>query len=77
MYDSIVNRNLEYKGYRAQIRFDKESKVFIGVISGIKDYFDFETEDASKVAIEFQSAVDDYLKFCKEVGKQPEKDSNN
>lgn len=77
MYDSIVNRNLEYKGYYAQIRFDKESKVFRGVISGIKDYIDFETEDASKVEIEFQSAVDDYIKFCKEVGKQSETDSNN
>lgn len=77
MYDSIVNRNLEYKGYHAQIRFDKESKVFRGVISGIKDYIDFETEDASKVEIEFQSAVDDYIKFCNEVGKQPETDSNN
>lgn len=67
MYDSIVNRNMEYKGYHAQIRFDKESKVFRGVISDIKDYIDFEVKDASRVEIEFQSAVDEYIQFCKQT----------
>lgn len=65
---------MEYKGYHTKIEFDVESMSLRGKIEGINDYIDFETEDISGIEEEFHSAVDDYLEFCKEVGKEPEKE---
>ncbi len=65
---------MEYKGYYTKVEFDAESKTLRGKIEGINDYVDFETEDSSNIEKEFHMAVDDYLEFCREVGKEPEKE---
>lgn len=65
---------LEYKGYHTKIEFDSEEFVLRGKIEGINDFVDFECEDLKDVEKEFQEAVDDYLEFCKEVGKEPDKE---
>ena len=65
---------LEYKGYYTKIRYVAESGSVRGVIEGIRDYVDFETEDLNRVEEEFHAAVDDYLEFCEEVGKTPDKE---
>ena len=65
---------LEYKGYHAKIEFDSEDLVLRGKIEGIKDLVNFESADISTVEEEFHAAVDDYLEFCKEVGKEPDKE---
>ena len=33
----------------------------------------FQSDSLESIEKEFHNAVDDYLKFCKEVGKEPEK----
>ncbi len=65
---------LEYKGYFTVITFDVETKKLRGKIEGINDYVDFESDSPEKVESDFQIAVDDYLLFCEEVGKEPEKE---
>jgi len=65
---------LEYKGYHTKIEFDSEACVLRGKIEGIKDFVDFECVDISTVENEFHAAVDEYLEFCKEMGKEPEKE---
>ena len=65
---------LEYKGYHTKIEFDSESLVVRGKIEGIKDFVDFECADLSKVEEAFHEAVDEYLEFCKEVGREPDKE---
>lgn len=70
----MMKNIMEYKGYHTKIEFDVESMSLRGKIEGINDYIDFETEDISGIEEEFHSAVDDYLEFCKEVGKEPEKE---
>jgi len=69
-----MNGVLEYKGYHTKVTYVAETNTLRGVIEGISDFVDFETDDLSKVIQEFHSAVDDYLEFCKEVGKNPEKE---
>ena len=64
----------EYKGYHTRIEFDYDSLTLYGKIEGIDDLVLFESEDATKIEDEFHSAVDDYLAFCEEVGKEPEKE---
>lgn len=63
---------LEYKGYHTRVEYDAESNSLRGKIEGILDYIDFESNDLKTVEEEFRAAVDDYLDFCKEVGKTPE-----
>ena len=67
-----VKSTLSYKGYQANIVFDADSKVLYGVIADIKDHVDFMSATAKGIEKEFQKAVDDYLDFCKTVGKEPD-----
>lgn len=64
---------LNYKGYMAKIDFDADSKVLCGKIEGITDLVTFESSSADDIVKEFYNAVDDYLSFCKNIGKEPEK----
>lgn len=68
------NNILEYKGYHTKIVFNSADFVLRGKIEGINDLVDFECEDVKDVEKEFHAAVDDYLQFCEEVGKTPEKE---
>ena len=64
---------MEYKGYHAKYEVDEESNMLVGKILGISDLVTFESEDVAGLKEEFESAADDYLEFCKEVGKDPGK----
>lgn len=70
----MKNNILEYKGYHTRIEFDTEEFVLRGKIEGINDLVNFECEDIKDLETEFHEAVDDYLEFCKEVGKEPDKE---
>ena len=58
---------LTYKGYSTVIEFDSESKVLYGKIEGINDLVTFESNSAKEIEKEFHDAVDDWLKFRKEL----------
>ena len=64
----------EYRGYHTKVEFDSEDLVLRGKIEGINDLVDFECQNVKDVEKEFHAAVDDYLAFCTEVGKTPEKE---
>lgn len=64
----------EYKGYHTKIEFDAVDLVLRGKIEGISDLVNFECESMQEIENEFHTAVDDYLAFCEEVGKTPEKE---
>lgn len=70
----MSNNVLEYKGYHTKISVDFSTNTVRGRIEGINDLVDFESESPDTIEQEFKSAVDDYLEFCKEVGKEPEKE---
>lgn len=65
---------LEYKGYHTTVEFDAETYVLRGKIEGINDFVNFESIDPRTIEQEFHKAVDDYLIFCQEVGKEPDKE---
>lgn len=66
---------IEYHGYHAYVRYSAADKVLYGKIEGIKDLVDFESESAAEIENEFHKAVDDYIAFCKEIGKNVEKEN--
>jgi predicted HicB family RNase H-like nuclease len=67
----MKNNTIEYKGYHTKIEFDSSSMSLYGKIMDIDDLVDFEADKTENVVREFHSAVDDYLAFCKSVGKNP------
>ena len=64
---------LMYKGYVTEIHYSEEDKVLYGKVEGLADLVNFESESAAEIENEFHKAVDDYLAYCEEVGKSPEK----
>lgn len=68
-----MNNIIEYKGYYAKIEYNSYDKILFGKIEGIVDLITFESTDATTIEQEFRNAVDDYLEFCAEVGKDPDK----
>ena len=65
---------LHYKGYSAKPEYSVEDRIFYGKILGIDDLVNFMSENAGELEKEFHAAVDDYLEFCKEIGKEPQKE---
>jgi predicted HicB family RNase H-like nuclease len=64
---------INYKGYAGSIEFSEEDGVFHGKVIGIKALISFEGESVSSITEDFHYAVDEYLDFCAESGKEPEK----
>ncbi len=64
---------LTYKGYIGSVHFSAGDDVFHGKIEGIRDLVSFEGKGVDELKKAFREAVDDYLEFCKKVGKKPEK----
>lgn len=68
-----MSNRLCYKGYTALVEFDADSAMLCGSVAGVRDGIYFEGRDAAEIEAHFHSAVDDYLAFCKEKGKEPER----
>ncbi len=65
---------LHYKGYSARPEYSVADRTFYGVVLGIGDLVDFSSDRAEELEHEFRQAVDDYLDFCREIGKEPQKE---
>ena len=64
---------LHYKGYHAKVQFDSEDCILWGKIEGINDLIVFDAQSAADIEDAFHAAVDEYLDFCSEIGKSPQK----
>lgn len=68
-----VNNQLHYKGYTVEVEYDAEDQVLHGRVLGIQDVVHFEADAASEVEAAFHASVDDYLDYCRELGREPQK----
>jgi len=64
---------MNYKGYTAKVEFDEYAGVFRGEVIDTMDVITFESRDAKKLKSEFEKSIDEYLKFCAEMNRPPEK----
>lgn len=62
---------LEYKGYIASVEFSADDMCLFGKIEHINDLIMFDGKDAEEIESAFHEAVDSYLAFCSERGKEP------
>ena len=64
---------MEYKGYRAAVTFDGHTDSFHGSVVDTRDIVTFVGESVEELHREFKISVDEYLAFCSEQGKEPDK----
>jgi predicted HicB family RNase H-like nuclease len=65
--------DMTYKGYATRIEYSSEDACLIGHILGIKDIVGFHGDSVDEIRQAFEVAVDDYLKMCAKMGKNPQK----
>jgi predicted HicB family RNase H-like nuclease len=64
---------ITYKDYIGSVHFNAQDEVFFGKIEGIDDLISFEGKTVIELKKAFEEAVNDYVKLCKEAGKDNEK----
>ncbi len=64
---------MEHGGYRATITFDAEAGIFHGEVLDTRDVITFQGTSVEELRDAFQGSVDEYLRVCKEMGREPDK----
>ena len=64
---------IEYKGYTGVFEYDEEYEFFAGHVVDTRDGINFEGRSVAELKESMRSAVDDYLEFCEETGREPSK----
>lgn len=63
MSDGTIVCNLEYKGYKALLKYDNEEDMYFGKVSDIKDFVYFNGRTEEKAKQDFKNAIDTYIKL--------------
>ena len=64
---------LKYKGFIGTVAYSEEDDVFFGKIEGINGLVNFEGTSVAELKKAFHQAADDYLAYCEEHNRKPEK----
>ena len=62
---------MKYRGYTAVIRYDERDRIFHGHLIGTHDNVYFEGCSVEELEAAFHEAIDDYLTYCEETGREP------
>lgn len=65
--------SLTYKGYTASVEYDEDDNLLWGKVDGISDGIIFHSDTTEGIRKEFQASIGDYLQWCAEEGKQPQR----
>jgi predicted HicB family RNase H-like nuclease len=64
---------MKYKGYYGIVQYDDEAKIFYGEVINTRSVITFQGTTVNEIEIAFRDSIDDYLDWCKERNKEPEK----
>ena len=64
---------MEYKGYVGHVEFDDTAETFHGEVANLRDVVTFEGRSVDELRRAFHDSIDDYLAWCAERGKEPDK----
>ena len=64
---------MTYKNYRGTVEYSAEDRVFHGKVMGIDDLVTYEGESEDDLERDFRESVDEYIAFCAESGKTPDR----
>ncbi len=68
-----MKKVFEHNGYHGSAEISMEDGCLFGEILFINDLVLYQADTVENLEHEFRLAVDDYIKTCKEVGKEPDK----
>ena len=64
---------MEYKGYIGIVNYDSDAKIFHGDVINTRDVITFQGTSVKEIDKAFKDSIDDYIKWCREEGVEPEK----
>jgi predicted HicB family RNase H-like nuclease len=64
---------MEYRGYLATVDYDDEAAIFHGEVVNTRAVITFQGRSVDDLRRELAESVEDYLAWCAERGKAPEK----
>jgi predicted HicB family RNase H-like nuclease len=64
---------IEYKGYVGVFEFDEDLGQFHGYVVNTQDVISFYGSSVEELRAELKNSVEEYLAFCAEKGRDPEK----
>lgn len=64
---------MTHKGYTASVVYSDDDGCLIGRVAGLRDSVSFHGDTVQDIRAAFVEAVDDYLAFCAQLGKEPER----
>ena len=64
---------LNYKGYQGRFDYDPEADIFHGEVLHLTDVITFQGRSIDELKQALAESVEDYLEFCAQKGKIPER----
>ncbi|MGK2898495.1 MAG: type II toxin-antitoxin system HicB family antitoxin [Burkholderiaceae bacterium] len=64
---------MNHRGYTARIEFDERDDIFVGRVLGLRTMISFHGETVAGLRAAFETAIEQFLRDCKEQGVRPEK----
>jgi predicted HicB family RNase H-like nuclease len=64
---------MTHDGYVARIELDEEASLFHGAVINTRDVLTFQGRTLDELKAAFADTIDDYIEWCGERGKQPER----
>ena len=64
---------MNYQDHQASVTFDGEADIFHGEVVNTRNVITFQGRSVNELRIAFKDSVDEYLKFCAELGEEPER----
>ena len=68
-----MTNTMKYKSFHGSVEFSPADDCLHGRLLNISDSIGYEGISLKEIKAAFREAVDDYLAYCKEIGKQPNK----
>ncbi|MEA2019168.1 MAG: type II toxin-antitoxin system HicB family antitoxin [Campylobacterota bacterium] len=68
-----MSNTIEYKDYIGSVEYSNEDRCFFGKIEMIDDLVTFEAISVDELEVNFQNCVDEYIKTCKQLQREPQK----
>ncbi len=64
---------MNHEGYIATVELDEEAGLFHGEVINTRDVLTFQGQTFEELRTAFADTVDDYIEWCRERGKEPER----
>jgi len=68
-----MSSTLQHQGYEGSVLYSAEDRMLHGRLLGIRDMISYGGTDLDDLEKNFRDAVEEYLAFCRETGRPPNK----